>query len=319
MGKLRTLGLALAAGVAALPFIAQAKEAAAAPTHGEQIIHVPDFADFLAPDGDSVWATNKGRVERWTRDKGKTAEVAIAEPCGAMVIADGGLWVIDCKGGTLNRIDLETAKLVATIPTGVAKLAKSELQLAAGAGSVWIASDATGKVSRVDTATNEVVATIAVDPETSYLTFGFDAAWAISLPAQTIQRIDPVTNTVTKRTALGAAPGFSAAGEGAVWVQEQGDGTLARIDPASGEVTGRVKVGKVLKWGDIDTGAGAVWLRTTEDQTFVAIDAATLAIKARVGKPEGSGALRYTPAGLWTSAHDVHTLTWWPDPEKIVK
>lgn len=311
----------LVAGIGSLPLAAQAKEAtpAAAPTYGEQIIHAPDFADFLAPDGDTVWATNTGRVERWSRNRGKLAEVAIAKPCGAMVIADGSLWVIDCEGGTLNRIDLKTAKLVATIPTGVAKLTKSELQLAAGAGSVWIASDAAGKVARVDTATNKVVATITVDPETSYLTFGFGAVWAICLPAQTIQRIDPAINTVTKRTALGRAPGFSATGEGSVWVQEQGDGTLARIDPVSGEVTGRVKVGKELKWGDIDTGAGTVWLRTTEEQTFVAIDAHTLAIKARIGKAEGSGALRYTSAGLWTSAHDVHTLTWWPEPEKLAR
>jgi DNA-binding beta-propeller fold protein YncE len=102
-----------------------------------------------------------------------------------------------------------------------------------------------------------------------------------------------------------------------VWVQEQGDGTVARIDPASGEVSGRVKVGEVLKWGDIDTGGGKLWLRTTEDQTFVVIDPKSMAITARVGKAEGSGALRYTKAGLWTSAHDVHTLSWWGRPAKI--
>jgi streptogramin lyase len=113
---------------------------------------------------------------------------------------------------------------------------------------------------------------------------------------------------------LGNSPGFLAAGEGAVWVQEQGDGTVARIDPASGEVTGRAKVGKVLAYGDIDTGKGMVWLRTTEDQTFVAIDPASLAVVARLGKAEGSGALRHADGGLWTSAHDVHTLTWWPEP-----
>lgn len=308
-----SLAFALAAGMAAIPLAAQAKAPA------EQVIQVPGFADFLAPDGDTVWATNRGRVERWSRSQGKLAEVAIARPCGAMVIADGSLWVANCQDGTLNRIDLATAKLVATIPIGMVKLNKAEIQLAAGAGSIWMVSDAAGGIARVDTATNSVVATVAVDPQTSYLTFGFGAIWAVCLPGQTIQRIDPATNSVTKRTALGQAPGFLAAGEGAVWVQEQGDGTLARVDPASGEVTGRVKVGAVLKYGDIDTGAGQVWLRTTEDQTFVAIDARTLEIKARVGKPEGSGALRYTREGLWTSAHDVHTLTWWPKPRKIAK
>jgi len=297
------------AALAALPL--------AAPARAEQVIQVPGFADFLAIDGDTVWATNEGRVERWSRKKGKLAEVPIAKPCGAMVIAAGSLWVANCADGTLNRIDLKTAKLVATLPTGIAKLTKAELQLAAGAGSVWIASDGKGVISRVDTATNQVVATVSVAPETSYLAYGFGAIWAVCLSEQSIQRIDPATNAVTKTTALGKAPGFLAAGEGGVWVQEQGDGTVVRVDPATGEVAGRVKIGEVLKWGDIDTGGGKVWLRTTEDQTFVAIDARTLAITARVGKADGSGALRYTRKGLWTSAHDVHTLSWWPKPATI--
>lgn len=299
-----------AAFCGSIPLAAQAQD--------EQVISVAGFADFLAIDGDSVWATNEGRVERWSR-KGKLAEVAIAHPCGAMVIADGSLWVADCEDGTLNRIDLGTAKLIAKIPTGVAKLTTSELQLAAGAGSVWVASDAKGIIARVDTATNSVVASVSVDPETSYLTYGFGAVWAVCLQRQTIQRIDPATNMVSKTTMLGKEPGFLAAGAGGVFVQEQGDGTVARIDPVSGEVTGRVKVGAVLKYGDIDTGGGMVWLRTTEDQTFVVIDPKSMTVLKRVGKAEGSGALRYTGKGIWTSAHDVHTLTWWPKPKKIVK
>ena len=123
--------------------------------------------------------------------------------------------------------------------------------------------------------------------------------------------MDPATNAVTDTVQLGDTPGFLVAGEGAVWVQEQGDGTVARIDPETREVAGRTLVGANLKWGDIDTGDGKVWLRTTDEQTFVVIDAATAEILARVGRAEGSGALRYTPDGIWTSAHDVHSLTWW--------
>jgi len=116
---------------------------------------------------------------------------------------------------------------------------------------------------------------------------------------------------------LGREPGFLVAGEGAVWVQEQGDGTVARINPDSGKVSGRVKVGKNLKWGDIDAGGGKVWLRTTDDQAFVVIDPQSLVIRARIGEPSGSGALRYTRAGIWTTAHDLHTLSWWRNPAKI--
>lgn len=287
------------------------------PALAEMVLNVPGFADFLAVDGESVWATNDGRVERWS-PAGKHAEVAVGKPCGAMAIHAGSLWVADCKGGAVVRIDTATAATLATIPTGIAN-PKGELNVIAGAGSVWVASDATGVVSRIDPATNTVTATIPVKPGVFYLAFGHDSVWAVSSDSASIEKIDPTTNAVVASAALGKEPGFLAAGEGAVWVQEQGQGTVARIDPASGQVTGRVKVGKVLKWGDIDTGGGRVWLRTTEDQTFVTIDPKSMKVTARVGKAEGSGALRYTPKGVWTSAHDVHTLTWWPDAFKLAQ
>jgi DNA-binding beta-propeller fold protein YncE len=309
MQKLSGMVMAAAAICAAVPSAAWAKD--------EQVITVPGFADFLAIDGDTVWATNAGRVEQWSRT-GKLAEVVMTKPCGAMTISHRALWVADCKEGALIRIDTRTAQKTATIPTGIANPA-GELNVVAGAGSVWVASDEKGMIARIDPATNQVTASIPVNPGTYYLAFGHGALWAVSSKGQSIQKIDPRTNSVVKTTALGSAPGFLAAGLGAVWVQEQGDGTVARIDPRSGNVISRIKVGETLKYGDIDTGGGKVWLRTTEDQTFVAIDPKSMAIRARVGKAEGSGALRYTREGLWTSAHDVHTLTWWPKPAALAK
>lgn len=281
----------------------------------ELVIPVPGFADFMAVDGDSVWVTNKGRMERWSRTT-KLAEVPMRRPCGAMAIANGSLWVADCEDKTLVRIDTKTAKIVATIPTGIAH-PDGELNVVAGAGSIWVASDVKGAVARVDPATNTIVASVPVSADTSYLAFGFDAVWVVSSAQRTLQKIDPATNAVVKTTALGNQPGFLAAGEGAVWVQEQLEGTLARIDPTSGDVTGRVKIDETLKYGDIDTGGGKVWLRTTAGQTFVVVDPKTLAVRARVGPAAGSGALRYTAKGVWTSAHDIHSISWWADPNKI--
>jgi virginiamycin B lyase len=281
----------------------------------EEVISVPGFADFIAVDGATVWVTNKGRIEHWSR-KGKLAEVAMRHPCGAMAIAEGSLWVADCDDRTLVRIDMKAARVTATVATGIAH-PDGELNVVAGAGSIWVASDDKGIVARVDPASNAVIATVAVSPDTSYLAFGFDALWAVSGAQRTIQKVDPSKNTVVKTTPLGRQPGFLAAGEGAVWVQEQLDGTLARIDPVTGDVSGRVKVDDTLKYGDIDTGGGKVWLRTTGGQTFVVVDPATLAIRARIGAQAGSGALRYTPKGVWTSAHDVHTLSWWANPAKV--
>lgn len=281
----------------------------------EHVIAVPGYADFLTVDGDTVWVTNEGRVERWARD-GRHAEAAMPGPCGAMAIAAGSLWVADCKDKALHRIDLKTAATTAIIVTGIAA-PDGELNVVAGAGSIWVTSDAKGVIARIDPDQNQVAASIAVDADSNYLAFGFGSLWAVSGTHNTIQKIDPATNAVVKRTALGRQPGFLAAGEGGVWVQEQGDGTVARINPATGNVSGRIKVGDSLKYGDIDIGGGKVWLRTTADQTFVVIDPASLSIAARVGKASGSGALRYTPAGVWTTAHDLHTLSWWTEPTRI--
>ena len=285
--------------------------AACAATPVEQAIDVPGFADFLAVDGDTVWITNKGRVEHWSRH-GKQAEVAMAHPCGAMAIAASSLWVADCKDKTLNRIDLRTATIKAVIATGIAA-ADGELNVVAGAGSIWVASDARGVIARVNPETNRVTASIMVAENSNYLAFGMGSLWAVSGTGNVVQKIDPATNAMIKRTPLGRQPGFLAAGEGAVWVQEQLDGTVAKIDPATGDVSGRMKIDESLKYGDIDTGGGKVWLRTTAGQTFVVIDPDTLKVITRIGKASGSGALRYTATGIWTSAHDIHTLSWWQD------
>lgn len=281
----------------------------------ERVIAVPGFADFLAVDGSAVWVTNKGRVERWSKRR-RRAEVAMAHPCGGMTVAFGSLWVADCNELTVVRIDLKSTKKIASIPTGIAN-PKGELNVVAGAGSIWVANDEKGTLARIDPATNGVVASIIVDPGTYYLSFGFGSLWAVSAANRSLQKIDPQTAAVVHVTALGRGPGFLVAGEGAVWVQEQDDGTVAKIDPSTGEVSGRVAVDPTLKYGDIDAGGGKIWLRTTEGQSFVVIDPATLEVRARVGKATGSGALRYTDAGVWTSAHDVHTLSWWKKPGAI--
>lgn len=280
----------------------------------ENALQVPGFADFLAVDGDTVWVTNDGRVEQWS-PSGKRASTPVPRPCGTMAIAAGSLWVANCEDGEVWRINLATAAVEAKIATGLAN-PKGETNVIAGAGSVWVPNDAQGKVARIDPATNAIVATVTVTPETWYLAYGFDAVWAVSSEGKLLQRIDPATNAVTGSAALGDTPGFLAAGEGAVWVQEQGDGTVAKVDPASLTITGRTKVGDNLKWGDIDANGGAVWLRTTDDQTMVVIDPATLAIRARMGPAVGSGALRWTPKGVWTSAHDNQTLSWWSAPAR---
>ncbi|WP_239805503.1 YncE family protein [Croceicoccus hydrothermalis] len=284
----------------------------AAPALIERELSVPGFADFLAVDGDTVWVTNDGRVEQWSREE-KLASVTVPRPCGTMAVASGSLWVANCPDANLYRIDTATATVQAVIETGIAN-PKGETNVVSGAGSVWVPSAASGEIARLEPETGAIVARIPVAAGTFFLAFGHDALWAVSSDGRTLQEIDPDTNAVARTVALGLQPGFLAAGEGAVWVQEQGDGTVARIDPETLAITDRVKVGETLAYGDIDVGGGLVWLRTTEDQVFAVIDPDTMEVTRRLGEPAGSGAIRYTPDGVWTSAHDNQTLSWWERP-----
>lgn len=279
----------------------------------ERALDAPGFVDFLAVDGESVWTTNRGMVEQWSPTE-KIAEVAIPTPCGTMAVLAQSLWVANCEGGNLYRVDTASASTVAIIETGIAE-PRGETNVVAGAGSVWVPSEASGVIARIDPASNEVIAKIEVVPGTFFLAFGFDALWAVSSEAQLLQRIDPHTNSVTGTALLGNQPGFLAAGEGAVWVQEQRDGTVARILPDTLEIDTRTLVGESLLYGDIDVGAGKVWLRTTEDQIFVTLDAATGEIIGRYGDAAGSGAVRYTQSRVWTTAHDIDRVSWWTASE----
>jgi len=300
-----------------LPALAAIAATPAAAEDPERVVlAVPGFANFaeIDPRDDTVWINNQDRVEHWST-RGKLGELVMGKPCGAMFIVGPNLWAADCKDGTLNRIDTATLKITASVTTGLAS--RGEFNVAYGAGSLWVPSKSEGVISRVDPETLKVIATIAVDPDTWYLVFGYGSLWAASSTHNSLQRIDPATDSVVHKTITGEQPGFLAVGEGGVWVQNQGDGTVARVDPQTGEVNGKVKIGDKLKWGEVTAGGGKIWLRTTEDQMFVVIDPKTLAIKARIGPQIGSGALRYVDAGLWTTEHDIQTMTWWPHPERI--
>lgn len=275
-------------------------------------LSIPDYADFLAVDGRSVWVTNKGRVEKLSVDSPvPVASVPVPEPCGAMSVAFGSLWVANCSDSSLYRVDVATAKVVATIPTGLAD-PSGELSVATGAGSVWILSKASGTLSRIDPATNRVVAEIEVAPYSFAAVFGFDAVWITNTGARGaagggwVQRIDPRTNSVVARIPVGPVPRFLAAGEGAVWTLNQGDGTVSRIDPNTNGTVATIGLptGMHGGGGDIAAGGGRVWVRTTR-VLLASLDPATNGIVDVYGPASGSGAVRVAGDLVWVTAHDV--------------
>jgi virginiamycin B lyase len=150
---------------------------------------LPGFADFLVADGDGVWTTNQGRVEKLQRNHpGPVATVPVPDPCGAMEIGFGALWVANCQDASLYRIDLKATRVTERIPTGLAD-PKGELSLAVGAGSVWLLTDESGVLSRVDPQTNRVSARIKVAPGSYAACLGL-TAFGLQIRARTAVAMD---------------------------------------------------------------------------------------------------------------------------------
>lgn len=276
-------------------------------------LKIPGSADFLVADGDAVWITNRGRMEKLTRDQpAPVASVPVPRPCGVPAIGFGAVWVANCRDRSLCRVDTATATVAATIPTGLADRS-GELSVAAGAGSIWLLTDAAGVLSRIDPATNTVVAKIELAPNSYAAAFGFDSVWVTNTGVRgatgpgSLQRIDPATNAVVATIPVGPVPRFLTVGEGAVWTLNQGDGTVSRINPATNRVVATIDAGVPGDGGDIAAGAGRVWVRATK-VLLQAIDPRTNQVVEVFGPVAGSGAVRVAGDAVWVSAHDIQTV-----------
>ena len=281
--------------------------------HALTTLKVPGHADFLVADGEAVWATNRGRIDKLQRDRANpVSSVSVPNPCGAMEKGFGAIWVANCEDRSLYRIDRQTARVAAIIPTGLAD-PRGELSVAIGAGSVWLLTDQRGILSRIDPQTNRVVAQIQVAPYSYAAAFGFGSVWITntgqprSSGPGAVQRIDPKLNQVVATIPVGPTPRFLAAGEGSVWTLNQGDGTVSRVDPVSNKVVATIAADAPGLGGDIATGAGRVWVRADKVLLSV-IDPATNQITERFGPPAGSGAVRVAGNLVWVTAHDIQTV-----------
>jgi virginiamycin B lyase len=276
-------------------------------------LQIDGYADFLAADGEAVWVTNKGRVEKLLRDrKSPVVSIPIPEPCGAMTVAFGSLWVANCTDSSLYRIDTATAKIVGIIPTGLAD-PSGELSVASGAGSVWLLTDRKGVLSRIDPTSNKVVAKIDVAPFSFAAAYGFGAVWISNTGPESkgrqgsVQRIDPKTNKVTATIAVGPVPRFLTTGEGGVWTLNQGDGSVTHIAPITNRVVASIPVGMTGGGGDIAAGGGRIWVRGNK-KLLASVDPIKNKIVEFFGPPAGSGAVRVAGGLVWITAHDIGTV-----------
>ena len=204
----------------------------------------------------------------------------------------GAVWIIG--GGVIYRVDLATAKTVATIPAPGTGGEPSGI--ATGADAVWVTRPGRHPgVYRIDPRTNRVTSFIGLPPTPTAITVAHGLVW-VTVAREgpgIVVRIDPRANRVSgPPIGVGVGPGEIVSGAGTLWVtNSSAPGGVSRINPATGAVAGA----RGGLWGLTDqlgnaqisridaAGAGSLW--TTGVNVVQRVDPATGHVTAAIPVP----------------------------------
>ena len=145
---------------------------------------------------------------------------------GSPVIVGDGIWYPDHHGSTVNRLDLKTGQVTATVQNAGA----DPLYQVLCAGSLWVDNLTEGRVDRIDPTSADVTATIPVPGTMLYgMTVYGGLVWVASTHEQALFAIDPETNKVVGRVALGGEPMQVMAVSNNLWLSIGDTGELVRV------------------------------------------------------------------------------------------
>jgi DNA-binding beta-propeller fold protein YncE len=121
-------------------------------------VPVPGSPDWIAIGDDAIWISNiaKNNISRINPAMNKVVtNIAVGKaPCSGLGLGFGSVWVPCCGDARVDRIDVTTSKVVASIVTSVAN---SEGGIAVGPSGVWLPADRQGTVVHIDPTRNSIV------------------------------------------------------------------------------------------------------------------------------------------------------------------
>ena len=248
-------------------------------------ISLKGYPDWLEIGFGGLWVSNAGvgGVQRIDLQTNKVvAEVKVNQPVAAMAIGYGSVWVASRKDKSIVRIDAKTNMVTAAIPVTVAD---SEASLAAGEGGVWVLTDKKGVLSRIDPETNKVIAQITVKPNSYAAMAGFGSVW--------------ITNTGEPRS--------------------KDNGSVQRIDPKTNSVVATVPVRRQPRF--LAVGEGGVWALNQADGTVSRIDPETNRVVATIeaGVPGLGGDIAAGEGAVWVRANKFLVSEIDPKTNQVVR
>jgi DNA-binding SARP family transcriptional activator len=162
-------------------------------------------------------------------------------------------------GGTVERFDLETRKLVQTrVGPAVAGNAEQTV-IATGDEGTWVGNTDAARVVRLDARTGRITAKVPETIQVAGIAVGLGSVWAADPVNNVVVRIDPLTARVVARVPVADGPRRLTVGERAVWVVgDFPNSGVWRIDPKTNRAVAHVSVPARANW--VAVGEGSVWV-----------------------------------------------------------
>jgi DNA-binding beta-propeller fold protein YncE len=225
----------------------------------------------VAVGAGSVWVSDPplGQVLRVDPGSATVAQrIAVGGHPGAIVFAQGRVWVADEDGAGVSVIE---AKGGAVVRRGIATHA-APLRLAAGAGGLWVSSASTGTLRRIDLSSMHPGHPILVGRGPAGVAVARGLVWVANSRGDSVSTVDATTQVVVGgQIEVGSQPGGIDAGPNLVWVSLTGEGAVTRIDLDSGQREGApIEVG--AEPGAVAVGKTAVWVANNGDGTVTRIE-----------------------------------------------
>jgi YVTN family beta-propeller protein len=163
----------------------------------DSIVRFTDNLNSLVITDDAVWVgTAEGIMRVDPATNRPSRQIEVPNLAGYFAIAFGSAWVTDYDAFVVRRVDPDTGKRLAEIPTGA-----NPEGLGYSDDAIWIANHRDGTVTRVDPSTDNVVATVSVGQAgmggPQHLLAAGGTIWVGVPNQQAVVGIDDATNQIT--------------------------------------------------------------------------------------------------------------------------
>lgn len=228
----------------------------------------------------------------------------------------GSLWIASSSRGTVERIDMATNRVVASIAVGKpaqADFGIDPMALAITEDSVWVTQRADKSLGRIDPSTNQLVESLPIGVQAYDIAVDGETLWVTAFEESSVARVDTKSGQVVAVIEVSRPSGIAVGGE-AVWVVERGAGMLARVDPAMNKLVAEIKLGTETVSGmypeNVVFAFDSVWVADHHGMTVSRIDPKTNQ-KTVIRFPMDAGRVSAGGGYVWVSL--------WPesDPSKV--